>query len=98
MYRNEKIYWIITLIIFTLIAIPASMFITSIEEDKIDTCVILDHTKEAYYECLEQNSLDTWDMANKALYLKITFWGSIFIIVLLLGLLNLIFYVIIFDP
>jgi len=80
MNRGAYIY-IVTVIIMTIgLTIPLSNFFVSMEKNKISDCRELEGIKdEAYFECLEQNELDTWDMNNENLYLKINF-GLLFFV------------------
>lgn len=95
----KLVYWISVSLITVLLSFGLASFFVSVDREKIEVCREIGEIdkNEAYFECLEQNSLDTWDMAHEELTLKIVFWviflGLIFIFLALL----LIPFVVIWD-
>ena len=73
--NNKTIYLISVISISVLLAFGLSNFVISMDREKISDCRDIGEVakNEAYFECLEQNDLDTWDMNHEELVLKIWF-------------------------
>ena len=74
-------------------------FFTNMKSSQIDDCKLIgNNTSEEYFECLQQNDLDTWDMNNKELTLRITWWTTFILSNLLVGsIFGLIFFLIFIE-
>lgn len=91
---NEKTmtYLVFVALIALVLSVGVANFDRSVTKDKINTCRELEDDgikDEAYFECLEQNNLDTWDMSHENLLLTINYWiVTIGLLILLFLLLN----------
>lgn len=87
------LYLIVAILIIYVIFAPLANFFVSVEEQKMDECEQVEENSgkkgEVYFECLQQNSLDSWNMNNRELYLKINFWATMIFGYLVGGLLAL---------
>jgi len=90
---------IIGIILLIFGSITISDFLRDMTEEKMEVCGELDNTIEAYFECLEQNAIDTWDMEHREKALQIYWWinfvGFMFVglvvLVVILGIIHMIF-------
>ena len=71
----KLIYWISVISISVLLGLGLTNFMVSVEREEIGDCREIGEVakNEAYFECLEQNDLETWDMNHEELTLKISF-------------------------
>ena len=95
----KLVYWISVLLIVTLLSFGLASFFVSVDREKIEECRGIGEIDkdEAYFECLEQNSLDTWNMAHEDLTLSITFWVIFLGLIFILSILSLIPFIVIWD-
>ncbi len=88
----KLIYWISVIAISFLLALGLTNFLVSVEREEIADCREVGEIakNEAYFECLEQNDLETWDMSHEELTLKISFWiYIIFFTIVIFVLINI---------
>jgi len=73
--------------LLTLIFVPALVagFFQEMAGEKVEACGEVEEGTEEYFECLQQNDLDTWDMEHKDTYLTIKWWMSFTSLTIFIG-------------
>ena len=97
MNNKERTYIFTVTLISLLLAVGIASFEKSIAQDNINTCreqEINGVKDESYFECLEQNDLNTWDMNHEELTLTIWFWFIfVFMFIAMFAVVNIPFYI-----
>ena len=79
---------IASLLLALFLSLTITNFFVSVERHNIEYCQSLEKDyDEAYFECLEQNGSDQWDIDNKEHTLKISFWAGFILLFIVFGFL-----------
>lgn len=95
----SKIHITVVIIIFLLSALGGyklANFYVEVEREQMNTCGELDDTTEAYYECLEQGGLNTWDMNNQERSLNISWNIMFYSFFIMIGMMFSLIYLLLF--
>ncbi len=99
MEKKTIVILIVTFILALFLSLTITNFFVSVERHNIEYCESLEKDyDEAYFECLEQNGSDQWDIDNKEQTLKISFWfylisGFIFFVIILIIIFGIAFII-----